>query len=332
MRGVSGQRLYIPVLDARDIPRTGQALFERLWLVGFGRYELSKSGAFLSRALIDASVFQPERLDFCGGAECGAGLAQRLPDLVVLNPATPYLDTAQILDLSAEERATLDALMERERERLHAEQACVREAWITERVTERLAQRPESEHAEARPRLERVYRQAAEGGWLGLDFDLTVVKKAGKARKTLTVQEVLRDRVAWHEATTCDPLEPDYPNGQTRLVGWLNLRARPPYLQSQAHGGVRYWLGEEPCMEEPPPLDVGYFEAVLEDATPQQKQPPDRALVIQCVPGALPEMVDQAKSALCQYEDNFYQRSGQLVRWCVNHAETVRGITRPSQV
>lgn len=329
LRGVSGQRLYIPVLDARDIPRAGQALFERLWLAGLGRYELSKSGAFLSRALMDASVFQPERLDFCGGAECGNGLTQRLPEPVFINPTAPYLDTALISDLSADERATLDALMERARESLHAEQARIREAWIAERVMERLAHWPESERAEARPHLERVYRQAAVGGWLGLDFELTIMKKGGKTRKTLTVQEVLRDRPAWHEATTLDPLEPDYPDGQARWVGWLNLRARAPYLQSQAHGGARYWLGEEPPDEEPPPLDTGYFEAVLEDAPPQQKQPPDRALVIQCVPGALPEMVDQAESALRQYEDNFYQRSGQLVRWCVSHAETVRGITRP---
>ena len=40
-------------------------------------------------------------------------------------------------------------------------------------------------------------------------------------------------------------------------------------------------------------------------------------------------MADKAESALCKYEANFYQRGGQLVRWCMSHAETVRGITRP---
>ena len=55
----------------------------------------------------------------------------------------------------------------------------------------------------------------------------------------------------------------------------------------------------------------------------------ERVATIQCIPGELPEMVDKAESALCKYESNFYQRSGQLVRWCVSHAETVRGITRP---
>ncbi|MEZ5577275.1 MAG: hypothetical protein R3F44_17265 [Candidatus Competibacteraceae bacterium] len=36
----------------------------------------------------------------------------------------------------------------------------------------------------------------------------------------MTVREVLHDRQAWHEATTLDPLEPDYPDGQARLVGY----------------------------------------------------------------------------------------------------------------
>ena len=54
-----------------------------------------------------------------------------------------------------------------------------------------------------------------------------------------------------------------------------------------------------------------------------------RSVTIQCVPGELPEMVDKAESALCKYESNFYQRSGELVRWCISHAETVKGITRP---
>ncbi len=55
----------------------------------------------------------------------------------------------------------------------------------------------------------------------------------------------------------------------------------------------------------------------------------ERVATIQCIPGELPEMVDKAESALCKHDPNFYQRGGQLVRWCMSHAETVRGITRP---
>ena len=332
LRGIAGQRLYVPVLDARDIPRAGQALFDRLWLAGHGRYELSKSGAFLLRSLIDASVFQPERLDFCGGADCGKGLVQKLPDPIIFHPNAAYLDTALISDLSADERQTLAALQDTLKQALAEEQARVRETWIASRVDECVKSLPEAEQEVTRPILERVYRQAAEGGWLGLDFELTVVKKGGKARKAMTVREVLHDRQAWHEATTLDPLEPDYPDGQARLVGWLNLRAREPYLQSQAHGGSRYFLGVEPApIPEPPLDDGGYLEALMRDAEakPEQKSAIERTATIRCIPGELPEIVDQAEAILCRHETNFYQRSGQLVRWCVSHPETVRGVTRP---
>lgn len=55
----------------------------------------------------------------------------------------------------------------------------------------------------------------------------------------------------------------------------------------------------------------------------------ERTVTIQCIPGELPEMADKAEAALCKFEANFYQRGGQLVRWCMSHAETVKGITRP---
>jgi hypothetical protein len=329
LRGVAGQRLYIPVLEAADIPRAGQVLFERLWLAGYGRYELSKAGAFLLRSVIDASVFQPERLDFCGGAATGKGLVQRLPAPVVFNADAPYLDTRQALpDLTEEERNRLDAMRTAMQESLEPRQQEIRAQWVEARVNERLAKIGPDKADEARPEFERVYRQAAEGGWLDPDFELTVKAKGSKSAKLITVAELLRDRKTYHEATTLDPLEPEYPEGQARFVGWLNLNARERYLQSWAHGGVRYGLGTEETPDSAP-IDDGYWESVIEDAQTQQKQPPDRALLIQCVPGALPEMVDQAESALCAHESNFYQRGGQLVRWCVSHAETVRGISRP---
>ncbi len=54
-----------------------------------------------------------------------------------------------------------------------------------------------------------------------------------------------------------------------------------------------------------------------------------RHRTITLLPGELPENVDAAEAVLCEYEPNFYQRGGQLVRWAASHAETVRGIARP---
>lgn len=250
-RGIAGQRLYVAVTDAADIPRALPVLFDRLWLAGFGRYELSKSGAWLARTVIDASVAQPERLDFCGGADCGRGLEQRLPAPILFNTPAPYLDTrAALPDLDADERQRLAKRREALKAPLRERQREIREAWIATRVAARLSALPEPDRAEARPKLERVYREAANGGRLEPDFELIVVGRGTKARKRLTVGELLKARATYHEATTLDPLEPDYPDGQARLVGWLNLNAREPYLQSQAHGGTRYLLGDEARTQE----------------------------------------------------------------------------------
>ena len=62
--GIAGQRLYLPVVDARLIPEAGQALIYLLWAKGHGYIKIGKAGQALERTLVDASVWQPERLDF----------------------------------------------------------------------------------------------------------------------------------------------------------------------------------------------------------------------------------------------------------------------------
>lgn len=254
LRGIRGQRLYIPVMDASDITRAGKVLFDRLWLAGHGCYEVSKSGSLLQRSLIDASVFQPERLDFCGGASCGKGLEQRLPVPIIFNPDAAYLDTrAALPDLTADEVIQLEALRTATAIPLADEQQRVKEAWVIRRVSERLAAMPEPAQAAARPKLEAAYRQAVNGGWLGKDFELTVKAKGSKTVNRVTVGDLLAQKTKYHEATCLDPMEPDYPEGEARFVGWVNLAHKPPYITSRAHGGTRYYLGVAPAAPKPKP-------------------------------------------------------------------------------
>jgi P4 family phage/plasmid primase-like protien len=282
LRGIAGQRVYIPVIDAGDIERAGQVLFDRLWLAGHGRYELSKSGAWLARSPIDAAVFQPERFDFNGGAALGAGLEQRLPDPVTFNPDAPYLDTrAALPDLSDAERVMLAALRETlKTPELLERQVQVKEQWVNARVAERLAGMPTPAQAAAKPSLEATYRQAVNGGWLAPQFELTVVKTNGsKTVHRITVEKALAQKTKYHEATCLDPLEPDYPDGASRDVGWLNLAHKPPYITSQAHGGIRYNLGVAPAAE--PGLKVSFTPApgspwrVIPDDAPDSGDAPD---------------------------------------------------------
>lgn len=79
MRGSKGWHVFVRVANAADIPAIGEAIAGHCWLSGLGRVELSSCGGKLLRNLVDESVWQPERLSFDGGADCGAGLLQRRP-------------------------------------------------------------------------------------------------------------------------------------------------------------------------------------------------------------------------------------------------------------
>jgi len=85
LTGLRGQRIYVPVRDARKIPHMSMVLEKRFWAMGFGYVRTSRSGQRLKRTLIDHSVYQPCRLDFAAGASTGPGLNQERgePEVIV---------------------------------------------------------------------------------------------------------------------------------------------------------------------------------------------------------------------------------------------------------
>lgn len=213
LAGVRGFHVYVIVADARRIPELGETIKGRLWLAGFGRYEVSKSGALLERTLVDASVWQPERLVFAAGAHCIAPLEQRRGPPIVRHPEAPPLDG-------------LPPLTQSERKRIDELQHAARQA-VAPLVRER------------REALTQDERQAVEHKVLTGDFPLIL-----KDGRTVTVGEVLDHRARYHGAECRDPLEPDYDGG--RLVGKLFLVGSRPTLYSFAHGGAKYKLIRAP--------------------------------------------------------------------------------------
>ena len=150
------------VQDAADIPRAGQVLVDRLWLAGYGHIEISRSGAMLERTLVDASVWQQSRLDFAGGAACGAGLDQRRGDPFLINAEALPTDTRDALyDLTAEERDQLNAIKSEAKSAAKPNAEEVKEVWVAERVREITALTDQSDK-EAIERAEKNARRALE--------------------------------------------------------------------------------------------------------------------------------------------------------------------------
>ena len=77
LTGLRGQRIYIPVADASLTPKAGEALVSLLWAVGQGHAIVGTAGQTLLRTLVDATVFQPERLDFAAPPLLADGLTRR---------------------------------------------------------------------------------------------------------------------------------------------------------------------------------------------------------------------------------------------------------------
>ncbi|WP_417259104.1 hypothetical protein [Celeribacter sp.] len=84
LRGLRGQRLYVPVSNAQKIPNLADALWDRAWAAGHGAIMVSKAGQLLKRTFFDKCVYQPSRLDFAAGASTGQGIIQKrgTPELV----------------------------------------------------------------------------------------------------------------------------------------------------------------------------------------------------------------------------------------------------------
>lgn len=242
LTGARGFHLYIPVANARDIPRAGQVLVDRLWQAGHGAVVIAKNGNRLLRTPIDGSIWQPNRIIFASGAICGKGLKQCRGAPVLINPeGADLLDTVAALpalDAEASEMVKLrkhHALQARE-----LEASRVREVWMTEHRKALLRQYgAQPEHQESRETL----NLALDEHLLDPGFTLMVKSAGDKNFLPVTVQQVLNDRARYHRATTLDPLEPDYNNSAS--VGCLFLDSRTPVLHSMAHGGVTYRLSHK---------------------------------------------------------------------------------------
>lgn len=240
--GQRGRRVYVLVAEGHDIVRAGPTLFKRLQLAGFGHIVISNAGQLLERGLIDPAVYQPERLDFCGGAACDAPLEQRRPAPKVFNAAAAPLDTrTAIPDLTILEDDKRQALVQSFKDAKKHEAAKRRTKWADEQVKRVLAKggKTAASHPDKTAKLREVYLNATDYHDLYREFELRMSDGT-----TATVGEVLANPDKYHGRRCADPLEPSY--GNDARIAVLNLRAAGnPYIYSHAHGGIRYALRRE---------------------------------------------------------------------------------------
>jgi hypothetical protein len=241
LTGLRGQRLYLAVADARDIPRAGQALVERFWAAGHGRIAVSGAGSALERCPVDASVWQPERLDFAAGAICGAGLEQRRGEPVLLD-GDPIVDTREALPDDPGIRSAADRQRRDAKASARPELEAARDAWCERRADTILAEEDRDDPEKRKAAIDTA-RRAVQNGVLTGQWPIEIESGPG-VFSTVTVGQILEDRARFHGCLTRDPIEPDYDGGRT--VGKLYLLDARPKLFSFAHGGRTFRLVRAP--------------------------------------------------------------------------------------
>lgn len=239
LKGAGGQRLYIPVASARQIPLIGETLSQLLWLNGYGRIEISKAGTCLKRTVLDTSVWQPSRFDFAGGAWCGPGLDQRRPEPVLFNENGPFLSLDMLPAMMPEDLAKIKQL---QTDALKAAQPAAekqRHEWLEERMADWEQKQtglgtPVTDAAKRQHR-DTLYRATKNYRLLG-DFEL-VSEDYG----VIAVSEVLDSPEKYHGKPFGDPLEPDY-NGNLGVAKAFLQDGSRPIIRSFAHGGRTFTL------------------------------------------------------------------------------------------
>lgn len=234
LTGIRGQRIYFHVADATDIPRAGKVLFDRLWLTNSGWYEVSKAGYLLERSIIDANVWQTNRLDFAAGAHCIEPLTQNRGKPQYIEGV--ILDTRKALpDLTSEEQEQLSQIRSQLKNNIKTLADQAKADFIQEKVLAIAADSSDESLSKAHSTV----RRAIENNVLMGDFPLTL-----DDGKTLTVSELLNDPIKYHGRLTLDPIEPEYLD--QKVVGKLYLIGGRHNIHSFAHGGRNFKLMRQP--------------------------------------------------------------------------------------
>jgi hypothetical protein len=243
--GLRGQRLYILIADGSDIARAGKALYERLWRAGFGHFIVAKSGRLLDRNIIDAAVFQPERMDFAAGAKCIPTLKQQRIESRIWNEAAGPFDSRKIADLNAEEQERVRVQRRDARAAMADEAARVRDKYIEAKASA-LSLAGNIGLAEAR----RIVGEAVDHELLYADFLLYP-----EHGEPVSVGAVLGDPKYWDGKRFADPIEPDY-RDDPRIACADLFSGSGPRLYSHAHGGRNFTLlpRRPDTWQLPPPI------------------------------------------------------------------------------
>jgi len=270
-----GFHVYIPVVNASDIPRFGEILFQLLWLKGYGYIAHSTSGSQLTRTITDAAVYSAERLDFVGNP------ILMNKNLVCIEPEIfskdgGYLNTQLALDLTTDEFDYYTHSVEVAKQKSKSKSLKINQQWQTNKIDSLVSNG--TEPVQAKKKIGEM-SNSNSSMTLPADFDLHF-SSFGKVK----AQEVLNNPEKFNDQSLADPIE-GIQYGTSTAKFWFNNGK--PLIKSFAHDGNYYHFEESNKAKELP--------------------------VIKLEAGKKPSIIDECEKVLLDHA-NLYVFSSMLVR------------------
>ena len=225
MSSVQGFHLYIPVSNAADIPRYGNVLFQRLWLMDYGFIAVSSNGSLLLRSIVDNAVFSPERLDFVGKPIVNSTELEYKPFSSEYMPGV-LLDTTLLPDLTSEELLQLERLIEEKKSEIQPKALKIQCQWREERINDIANDGIDKDTAGA------LVDRFLQGNCKELYAEFILDFADSKLGK-VSVKQVLGNPQMFNEKSLADPIEGKTYGSTTAKFYWNDGK---PVINSLAHG------------------------------------------------------------------------------------------------
>ncbi len=253
-----GFHIYIPVVDASDIPRYGKVLFDRLWLAGLGYIALSRNGAMLIRTAIDGVVFSPERLDFVGKPLIDSPLLEYKPiDSEYFFGGA--LDTSTLLDLTVAENILLESKISKRKIAIQPESAQIQTFWADERIKD--LESKGIDNTKAREWVSNLIKGGSKHLYPSFVLEFTD-PRLGR----VSVSDVLVDPDLFNGKSLADPIEGSSYGKSTAKFYWNDGK---PVINSLAHGqNTQYYLKLEDEYVQPDFNDLVVKSEIQVEHTP----------------------------------------------------------------
>lgn len=246
-----GYHLYFVVDDARKIPEIGNAIYERLWLDGHGYHEMNSSienPATLERCLIDKSVWQTNRIDYCADPVLRSPIIRYEQPFMISNEGNAPFATGHFKELTKSQVDGVKGAKEYSKNKVDKQVYEVREEMIEEAPEE-----------EKDPLIKRF--SLLSENRLALDHQIQLSDGS-----TVSIRDIEDNPEQYHQATCCDPIEPEYRDYAEVAIIYTDEGS--PMVHSLAHGGATYRC--EMAYEESVKVDFSkYFQA--QDKAPKAK-------------------------------------------------------------